>query len=148
MLLAEQFARGRAQQQGAPGPALRVDLGAQGAEEFGHQLHFVQHDEMVSVPGEEQLGLGQLSAVRGAFEVQHHSPGLAGCHNVRQRALAHLAWPEQQHGRCARHALGQESLGSSINHPCILSGSRSICKEDTLFTCFVGTARPPRTRRW
>ncbi len=98
------------------------------AEQLGHQLHFVQHHQLVAVPREEEFGLGQLRAIGGAFQVEHDGPRVFRCQRTRQSALAHLARAQQHDARKIAQALAQGLQGESFNHPRILCMAYTKCK--------------------
>ena len=76
----------------------RVDEPAQAPEELRGALDLVEDDELVRVLRQVELRLGELGAVRLGLEVEIDRRPRAG-QLERQRGLAHLARPEQRHGR-------------------------------------------------
>ena len=74
-------------------------------------LHFVEHNEPVAVAREKEFGLGDRRAVRLALHVEHHRTGVARCHRLGQRGLAHPARAEQRH----RGELEQSTLNKGLS---------------------------------
>ena len=126
--LPQQVARGRAQEQEPPRPAVGIDFGAQGGKKTGRQLHFVEHEHAIPLRSEEELGLLQRGPIGRALEIEQQRPRIAGSDRPGKCRLADLTRPEQHERRNLPQTLLDEAPESTIYHPCILHMTCSICK--------------------
>ena len=104
--LPQQVARRRAEQQEAPRPAVGVDLWPKRLEQTGHELHFVKHEQAVSMRREEEFGPLERGTVRLALEIEQHRRGWRAA--MARASVVLPTWrgprstrPEPGAGRCS-----------------------------------------------
>ena len=150
--LLEQIDRRRAQHEesaGAPAaPPSRVDEPAQALEELRRALDLVEDDELVLVLRQVELGLGELGAVGLGLEIEiDRRPGCG--HLQRQRCLAHLARPQQRHGRGLGQGTGERGEQVTGNHHCNYGETFRNCKVMPKWRLgVVPTRRPEMKANW
>jgi len=83
----------------------------------------------VAVLGQEKFRLGQLGPVAGPLQVQDKRICILGGERPGQCRFADLPRTKQHNAGVKGQAFSQVRQQESINHPCILIGRRSICKD-------------------
>jgi hypothetical protein len=122
--------------------AIPVDLGAQQAEEGGHELDFIQVHQVMPMGLEEQLRLLELGSIAAVLQVEHYGITLLGQQLAGQGGFATLP------GQITVHfcSVGTKSHGSLRRRwACIRStqlhaaGTRDRCRPNPS----VGRLRRP-----
>ena len=126
-----------------------INNAAQHGEQFGHPLHFIQDHQSMALREQETFRIIQLTLGGRQFQVEVQGIALQRHFGQRQRSLADLARPQQNHRRELGKEINQLLLCKTRVHPCNLSFIWKICtvyrRNQTLF--WILKRRFPRVFR-
>ena len=95
-----------------------IDQAAQHLEQAWQAVDLVEHDQLARLCPQVGVRILQPQSIRRPLQVEVHRPARPiSCHTLRQRGLAHLAWPEQHHGGRTRQGSAEIGFGLAEDHP-------------------------------